>query len=147
LVRAEGFGGADQGAQVAGVLQAFEDEGDGVGLRTGRRYGRDENGRGDALGGSGFYGAGEDIAGEDEGVVRVDCLKCRAGQDGFAAFSEEEGFEGEAGAEGFGDEVLAFEAEEVAGLRGLTAERGSEGFDAGVGLARNGGGGRHEGYR
>jgi len=39
--------------------------------------------------------------------------------------------------------VFAFEAEEFAGLRGLATEGGAEGFDAGVGLARNGCGHGH----
>jgi hypothetical protein len=135
LVSTEGFGGADEGAEVAGVLEAFEDEGDGVGLGGGWREGWNEESCGDALGAGGFYGAREDVAAEDEGVVEV--------KGGLAAFAEEEGLEGEARAEGFGDEVFAFEAEEVAGLRGFAAEGGAEGFDAGVGLARDGRGGRH----
>lgn len=63
----------------------------------------------------------------------------------FAAIAEEERFEGEAGADGLGDEVLAFEAEEFSRLRGLAAEGGAQGFDAGVGLARNGFGRGHGG--
>ncbi len=145
LLRAEGFGGADEGAEVAGVLQAFEDERDGLWLRpsAAARVGMSE-GCGDALRGGGFDGAGEDVAAEDEGVARFDCGECGAVENVLAAFAQEEGFEGEAGANGLGDEVLAFEAEELAGLRGLAAEGGAQSFDAGVGLARDGCGRWHD---
>ena len=43
-----------------------------------------------------------------------------------------------AGADGFGDEVFAFEAEEVAGLVGFAAEGGAELLYAGVGAAGDG---------
>jgi hypothetical protein len=107
--------------------------------------GGDEDGGGDALGRGGFDGAGKDFATEDEGAVSVEACECGAVEYGLAAFTEEERFEAEAGADGLGDEVFAFEAEEFAGLRGLAAEGGTEGFHTGVGLARNGCGGWHRG--
>ena len=144
LLHAEGFGGAEERAEVAGILKAFEDKGDGLGTGCGRRDGGNEDGCGNALGRGGFDGAGEDIAAEGKGGGGSEAGERGTLEDAFAALAEEEGFEGEAGAEGLGDEVLAFEAEEVAGLRGLAAEGGAEDFDAGVGLARDGGGWRHD---
>ncbi len=143
LLRAKGFCGADERAEVAGVLEAFEDEGDGLLLRRGRVKARDEDGRGDALRRCGFDGAGEDVAAEGKNAGGSEAEERRAIEDVLTAIAEEEGFEGEAGAESFGNEVLAFEAEEFAGLRRFPAEGGAQSLDAGVGLARDGCGRGH----
>ena len=95
LLRAEGFGGADEGAEVAGVLEAFEDESDGLRLRR------------MAAGVSGMRMVAAMPCGEAVSTAlaktsrlrmrvsaRFDCGECGAVENVLAAFAEEEGFEG-----------------------------------------------------
>lgn len=138
MLGSKGFCRADEGAEVAGVLEAFEDECGGARAGRGSLRGGDAEGGGNALRGGGIDCAGEDIAAEDEGAAGFDIGERWAIKDGLTAFAEEQGFEDKARAGGLGDEVLSFDAEEVAGFGRIAAERGTQSLDSGVGLARNG---------
>jgi len=128
---AEGLGGADERAEVTGVLEADgdEDEGDAGEELVDGADGREHEG-GDSLGGAGVHEAVEDVAGEAEDFDGGgDEVRERM------VFGEEDGFEEHAGAEGFLDEVIAFEGDEAATEAHLAGKGAAELLDAGVGAA------------
>lgn len=126
---AEGFGGADEGSEVAGVLEGLDEDEEGCraeGVGEGEAWRIDEGG--DALRGACLGDAGEDIVGE------VKCFgvagKRQRGGEGSA---EEDGAEREVAADGFEDEVLAFDGEGGGGAgAGRIGEGGAKLADAGV---------------
>jgi hypothetical protein len=77
--------------------------------------------RGDALGLFGGDGAGEDVFGQEEifGVER------KAGAWGVA-FTQEDGREAKMAAQGFGDEMLAFDGDEAGGRSAGARECGTQ---------------------
>ena len=109
----EGFGGAEDGAEVAGVLEAGQDDEERIGNEDrlpgpGGRLGEGGDGLRSFRGDSG----GEDVGGEDEAFERGG--KVELAEEGFAALGYEDGGETQAALDGFLDEVQAFEADGVA---------------------------------
>lgn len=142
----EGFRRADQGAEVAGILQSGgnQDERGGVlfsaRLRGPQSFGQREarcfdEGR-DALRGFSFDGAVKhgrrelddgDSGGQREAVEGVEAAAaaCRIG-------ANEDGAQAELAAEGFGEEVLALDADDIGGVAGGAGEGGAQFADASV---------------
>ncbi len=69
--------------------------------------------------------------------MRGEACERGATEDRLAAFAEEDGVQREARAEGFGDEVFAFEANEFAGAARFSAKGRAQGLYAGVAAARD----------
>src|ERR1700760_1388422 len=123
----EGLGRAQQGADVAGVLQTGEDENQRVRAceQIFHRKARWVDERGDALGLLGGDGAREDIGWEQEWFGVAGKSKGR-----LVALAQEDGGETELAAQGFGGEVLAFNGDESGGGSAGAGERGAQLFDA-----------------
>ena len=93
------------------------------------------------MGGLSVYYAGEDFAGQfDEFDVAGDPFWSGT------AGAEEDGFEGDAAAHGFKEEVFAFDGDEAFAQTGMACEGGAELLDAGVGAAGDGSGHLREVY-
>ncbi len=127
---AEGFGGAENGADVAGVLHADENHDEGI--KAAKKIVEDELRRaqksGDALRSFGGGDRGEKFVSgaEDEGgTVEFDEKR---GESFFGGRAGEYGFEFEFGANGFRDEADAFEADAVV-LRAGGVQDGAEKFE------------------
>jgi hypothetical protein len=84
-------------------------------------------------------GTGEDVWSEHDRNAGVQIGERGSVENRLAALAEKEGVEHKAGAQGFGDKVFTFDTEEVSGMSGFGAEGGAQGFDPGVGFARDGG--------
>ena len=144
----EGFCGADEGAEVAGVLQSSGDEDERRGVSCARHWrvefaesfsegevGRLEEG-GDALRGFGVDGTGEDGGVErDDGDGRGQGKAFEDAEGGVAAVgigAEEDGAQAEAAAEGFGEQVLALDPDDLGAVAGGAREGCPQFADAGV---------------
>jgi hypothetical protein len=129
----EGFGRAEERADVAGVLQTGEDENERrltaeerVWIRIWRKDRRvDESG--DALGLLGGDGTGEDIGREQEMFGVVGNCERR-----LIAIAQEDGGEAQMAVHGLGDEVLAFDGNETGGGAASACESGTQLFDTRV---------------
>jgi hypothetical protein len=129
----EGFGRAQEGADVAGVLETGEDENERrltaeerVWIRIWRED-RCVDERGDALGLLGGDGAREDIGRQQEMFGVVGGRERR-----LVAVAQEDGGEAQMAAQGLGDEVLAFDGNEPGGGAAGAGEGGAQLFDARV---------------
>ena len=126
----EGFGRAEERADVAGVLQTGEDENERrltAEERVYRREGRRVDERGDALGLLGGDGTGEDIGRQQEMFGVIGNCERR-----LVAVAQEDGGEAQMAADGLGDEVLAFDGNEPGGGAAGAGEGGAQLFDARV---------------
>ena len=111
----EGFGGTDEGAEIAGVLQAVGDEEEVAGAWGVGNFGAfEESGR--ALCVFGLGGALEGVGTQEQdfagGVFR------KVAQKILVVFAEVERIELQAAGDGFADEMEAFDADAVGLARG-----------------------------
>ena len=140
---AEGFDGADQRAEVAGILESGgEDE---EGIRCGDSFGEGKAGRlnegGDALRGFGIDGAVKDGGGEfDDGDGGGKGEAIEGAEAGIAAIfvdggrvaADKDGAQANLAAEGFRDEVLALDADDFGDLAAAANEGSAELPDPGI---------------
>ena len=137
---AEGVSGADERAEVAGVLQAGGDEEQrsrSGGQRVVEGPERRDEERGETLRRLRVDDAVEDLVGELE---ELDAMRGPARRG--TALADEDGLEGQAGAHRLEEKMLAFDSDESSGEASVSGEGGAELLDAGVGAAGDEGGER-----
>lgn len=135
---AESFGGTNDCAQVPGILECGGDDDQRSGAGKGfdeREAGRLDEG-GETLGGFGIDRAVEDGGGElddgDGGGQAQAAEEAEAGVGAVGIAADEDTAQADAAAQGFGEEVLALDADGFGGVAAGASEGGAQLADAGV---------------
>jgi len=141
---AEGFGGAKNGADVAGVLHADENYDEGIRASQKIVEGKLRRAQksGDALGSFRGGDGGEKLVRRAENESRPVEFSEKRGQGFFGGGAREDGFHLEAGANRFRDKADAFEADAFI-LRARGVQDGAEKFEPVI-FARGDGGALHD---
>ena len=131
---AERFRGADEGAEIAGILESGGDQDEGNAPEDSIELcdRRDEQ-SGYALWRAGFGDAVEDLFGEVEDLDAISEASGRGWQG--TALREKDGFEDQAAADSFFEQVFALDADQSGAEAGVACQGSAKLLDACVGAA------------